>query len=342
MLNAKANKIIGVVALAILLVVLVLVPKFVTNQYTLHILIASGLAVILSSSFNLVTGFTGQPVFGMAAFYAVGAYTSAILATKLHLSFWLTMPLAGVAAAITGFVLGLPSLRLRKFFLAITTIAFGEVIRLIILNWVDLTRGPMGITGIPIPTPISIPLLGTMVFNNKRSFYYLTLVLVVAVVLSIRSIMNSPVGRAFLATRDDEDAAQTCGIDTRFYKLLSFVLAAFYAGIAGAMYAHYFKYISPGSFGFTESAMAVTTALVGGLGTIAGPIVGGLLLTAAPEFLRALADYRLIIYGGALLITLTFWPSGLVGGFNSLWYRLSGGSKKNNVKQGAAAKGVRE
>ncbi len=342
MQKVKANKTIGILAVGALLVLLVLIPKLVTNQYSLHILIASGLAVILSSSFNLVTGFTGQPVFGMAAFYAVGAYTSAIMSTRLHLSFWITMPLAGIMAGIVGFVLGLPSLRLRKFFLAITTIAFGEVIRLVILNWVGLTRGPMGITGIPIPTPIKLPLLGTIVFNNKISFYYLTLALVILVVVSIRSIMNSPVGRAFLATRDDEDAAQTCGIDTRFYKLLSFVLASFFAGIAGAMYAHYFKYISPGSFGFTESAMAVTTALVGGLGTIAGPIVGGLLLTAAPEFLRALADYRLIIYGGTLLLTLTFWPSGLVGGFNTIWYKLSGGAKRNGNKGASAAKGVRQ
>lgn len=326
-------------SLALFLITLALVPIIIKNQYSLHIFIASGLAVILSSSFNLVTGFTGQPVFGMAAFYAVGAYSSAILSTRLHISFWLTMPMAGLIAATAGFILGLPSLRLRKFFLAITTIAFGEVVRLIILNWVSLTRGPMGITGIPIPKPINLPFGYTVLFNNKVSFYYLTLLLVIVIVISIKSIMNSPVGRAFLATRDDEDAAQTCGIDTRKYKLLSFVLAAFFAGIAGAMYAHYFKYISPNSFGFTESAMAVTTALVGGLGTIAGPVVGGILLTAAPEFLRALADYRLIIYGATLLITLAFWPSGIIGGVNNLIYKLSNPSKtaSDNV---ATSKGV--
>ncbi len=339
MKERRAAKAAGYVALALLLLVLVLIPVIIKNQYSLHIFIASGLAVILSSSFNLVTGYTGQPVFGMAAFYAVGAYSSAILATKLHLSFWITMPVAGLVAAAVGFVLGLPSLRLRKFFLAITTIAFGEVIRLIILNWVGLTRGPMGITGIPVPKPITIPFVGTIAFNNKISFYYLTLLLVIAVVLSIRSIMNSPVGRAFLATRDDEDAAQTCGIDTRKYKLLSFVLAAFFAGIAGAMYAHYFKYISPNSFGFTESAMAVTTALVGGLGTIAGPIVGGVLLTAAPEFLRAIAEYRLIIYGVTLLLTLSFWPAGIVGGVNSIIYRLTRGRGRGS-EAGASGKGV--
>ena len=134
--------------------------------------------------------------------------------------------------------------------------------------------------------------------------------------------MNSPVGRAFIATRDDEDAAQTCGIDTRYYKMLSFILAAGFTGLAGALYAHYFRYISPNSFGFTESAMAVTTALVGGLGTIPGPIIGGVLLTAIPEYLRALADYRLIIYGGTLLVTLAFWPNGIAGGLSKLWDRM--------------------
>ncbi len=313
----------GKLAAVGLLAVLVLVPKMITNQYSLHILIASGLAVILASSFNVVTGFTGQPVFGMAAFYAVGAYTSALLATRLHWSFWASLPVAGLAAGVTGLVIGLPSLRLKKFFLAITTIAFGEVVRLLLLNWVPVTRGPMGITGIPAPTPIRIPVVGPIMFNSKVAYYYLTLTLVIVVVLSIRSIINSPVGRAFIATRDDEDAAQTCGIDTRYYKMLSFTLAATFSGLAGALYAHYFRYISPNSFGFTESAMAVTTALVGGLGTIAGPIVGGLLLTAIPEYLRALSDYRLIIYGGTLLLTLAFWPHGIVGGLSGIWDKLS-------------------
>lgn len=308
--------------LVALLLLLLLVPKMTTNQYSLHILIASGLAVILASSFNLVTGFTGQPVFGMAAFYAVGAYTSALLATRLNWSFWAALPVAGLAAAALGLVIGLPSLRLKKFFLSITTIAFGEVVRLTLLNWVSLTRGPMGITGIPAPSPIKLPLVEPIVFNSKVPYYYLTLAMVIFVVLCIRSIMNSPVGRAFIATRDDEDAAQTCGIDTRYYKMLSFILAAGFTGLAGALYAHYFRYISPNSFGFTESAMAVTTALVGGLGTIPGPIIGGVLLTAIPEYLRALADYRLIIYGGTLLVTLAFWPNGIAGGLSKLWDRM--------------------
>jgi len=309
-------------AVLALLLVLILVPKLTTNQYSLHILIASGLAVILASSFNLVTGFTGQPVFGMAAFYAVGAYTSALLATRLHWCFWASLPAAGLAAGVAGLIIGLPSLRLRKFFLAITTIAFGEIVRLLLLNWVPVTRGPMGITGIPAPTPIRVPVFGLIMFSNKVAYYYLTLTMVVVVVLIIRSIMNSPIGRAFVATRDDEDAAQTCGIDTRYYKMLSFTLAATFTGVAGALYAHYFRYISPSSFGFTESAMAVTTALVGGLRTIAGPIVGGVLLTAVPEYLRALSDYRLIIYGGTLLLTLAFWPHGIVGGLSGLWDKL--------------------
>jgi branched-chain amino acid transport system permease protein len=310
------------VGVALLILVLLFVPRVVSNPYSLHILIASGLAVILASSFNLVTGFTGQPVFGMAAFYAVGAYTSALLAIKFKLAFWVTLPIAGLVAAVLGVVIGLPSLRLKKFFLAITTIAFGEVVRLTLLNWVGVTRGPMGVTGIPAPAPIWLPIIGRVVFNNKVNYYYLMLGLVVFVVACISSIMNSPVGRAFLATRDDEDAAQTCGIDTRFYKILSFTLAAGFTGMAGAFYAHYFRYISPNSFGFTESAMAVTTALVGGLRTIAGPIVGGVLLTAVPEFLRSLADYRLIIYGGTLLLTLAFWPNGIVGGITSTVSRM--------------------
>ena len=215
---SKINKI--YMWLALVLVMLVL-PYVITNNYIRRLIIMVGVYSILALGLNLVAGYTGQLSIGHAAFYGIGAYASAILSTQLHLSFWLALPAAGIIAAICGFLVGVPSLRLRGDYLAIVTIAFGEVIRLIFLNWNGLTKGPMGIPGIPKPHIFGF------VLNNNISFYYLIMLLLAFTIFVVYRIVNSRLGRALVAIRDDEVAARAMGINITQMKVLVFVIGAF-------------------------------------------------------------------------------------------------------------------
>lgn len=290
-----------------ILLATVLLPLVITDDYVLRILIMSGIFVMLTLSLNLVTGFTGQFCLGWAAFYGIGAYTSALLTMKAGLSFWLAMPLGGLMAALFGLLLGLPTMRLKEIYLAITTLGFGEIIRLIMLNWTDLTRGSMGLPGIPAPSILSYEI------SSNQAYYYFILVLVLITVAAMRRLIDSRTGRALIAIREDELAAKSMGIDVTAYKMLAFAVGAFFAGLAGSFYAHYTSFIDPHTFSFTESIAILAMAVLGGLGSINGSILGAVILTIVPELLRGIAEYRLIVFGLIMMAVMLLRPQGIFG-----------------------------
>jgi branched-chain amino acid transport system permease protein len=287
-------------------VILSLLP-LVLQQYTIHILILVGIYIILAFGLSLVSGFAGQLSLGQAAFYAVGAYVSALLAVRLGLPFWIAALGATVVSSAMGVVLGLPTLRLSGIYLTVATVGFAEIVRLVLLNWTPVTMGPMGIREIPCPTIAGFSL------NTPFRYYYLVLVAAIASFFVASRIVNSRVGRAFISVADKEVAAQAIGINPTYYKTLAFVLSAAFAGFAGSLYAHYIAYLHPDAFTQAESIMAVTIIAVGGVRSLSGIVVAGTVLVAAMEYLRAFSEFRLIMYALLLIISLIFMPDGIGG-----------------------------
>lgn len=282
-------------------------PMVVTSEYLLNVAVLAGIYVILTSSLNITNGYTGLFSFGHAAFYGIGAYTAGILSTRYGFSFWLTLPMAGIVAGIFGVAIALPTLRLKGIFLALITIGFQEIVFLVTLNWISLTRGPMGIPGIPPPA------IGGYSFGGNREYYYLILVLNIGVLLLISRIVNSRVGRAFIAIREDEVAAQSVGIAVFRMKVLSFVIATVLAGMAGAFFAHHARFISADSFRLDETFIILTMLIVGGMGTLIGPVIGAVFLVILPEASRFLVQFREIVYGAILVAVILFRPEGIAG-----------------------------
>lgn len=290
-----------------LLGVLVILPLVIKSDYLLHVLITVGLYVVLSLSLNLVSGFTGQLSIGHAAFYGIGAYVTALLMLRLNMPYWATIPIAGIITAMFGFVLGLPTLRLKGDYLAIVTLGFGEIVRLVFLNWDSLTRGPMGLPGIPSPQ------LGSLIFTSKVPFYFLILAILVITVMFMVRIGESEFGLSLIAVSHDELAAESVGIPTLRAKLLAFVFAALFAGIAGGYYATYISFVSPDSFTFMDSVTILSMVVLGGLASIPGVVIGAIVLGLAPEVLRFMADYRMLLYGALMVIMMIYKPDGFWG-----------------------------
>ncbi len=311
------NKIIVYPLLALLVIS---IPFIVPSQYILRIIIMIGVYTILALSLGLVTGYAGQISLGHAAFYAIGGYVSALLSVNYGLSFFVTAPIAAIAAAMAGLVLGLPTLRLSGTYLAITTLGFGEVVRMIILNWESVTRGPLGINRIPKPSLLGIKLT---LYNN--GLYYLMVVLLLITTITMIAIVRSKMGRALVAIREDEMAANMMGIKTTRYKVVAFVIGAFFAGLAGAFYAHMISFIDPNTFTFDTSIMILSIVILGGMGTINGMFLGAALLISFPEALRFLQEYRFIVYGIVLVLMMRYRPQGILGGQKKSEYILPRG-----------------
>lgn len=302
----------AITAMGILLLVL---PVFIQDPYIMNIVILSLLFAVLASSWNLICGYTGIFTFGHQAFFGIGAYVSALLSMKVGLSPWLGLLVGGVSAGLIGFMIGLPCLRLRAApYIAITTLAFSEIARIICMNLVGLTRGELGLWGIPeFP---DIPLFGGLGISfsggERTGYYYVILVIFFATIGLIAWMMRSYIGLAFRATRDEQDAALSLGIDTTRFKLLAFMTSSFLAGVAGSFYAHYILILTPTSVfsvGLMTEIIAVT--LVGGLGTFWGPVIGAFSLTVLLEYLREFGEYRFMIYGAMLVATIMFMPKGV-------------------------------
>jgi branched-chain amino acid transport system permease protein len=256
---------------------------------------------------NITNGYTGLFSFGHAAFYGIGAYTAAILSTRYGFPFLLTLPLGGVVAALLGAAIALPTLRLKGIFLALVTIGFQQITYLVIMNWMALTRGPMGIPAIPPASFFGIELSG------NHGYFYLILLLNLIVLFLLSRIIDSRVGRTFVAIREDELAAQSISINIFRTKILSFVIATFFAGIAGAFFAHHARFVSADSFKLEETFLILTMLIVGGMGSFAGPIIGAVSLVILPELFRFLSEYRGVVYGLIMIAAILFRPEGIAG-----------------------------
>lgn len=315
-------------ALAILAAALLLTaPAYVTNSYVLHVMIVIFLNIVLASSLNLIIGYCGQVSFAHAAYYGIGAYTATLLMLKLGFSFWLALPCAALGASVLGLIIGMPALRLKGDYLGIVTLGFGEIVRLVLLNSQSLTRGPAGLGGIPTPVLFGIRLSG------RVSFYYMVMIFAVICVILIRRMMSSGIGLAMMAVSCDETATESIGVNPVKYKLMAFILGAALAGMAGCFYASYISYISPDTFVYNDSVTMLAMVTLGGLGSIVGPILGAIIITILPEALRVISDYRMILYGLAMVVMMIFRPEGFWGAskreFNI--YRRFAGRKRGNV-----------
>lgn len=302
-------------------VVAMVLPFVVTNSYLFHLLIIAVIWSILATSLNLVLGYTGLLSLAHGAFFGLGAYCSALLVTKLEWNFWATIPPAMALAGLFGALLGLLTLRLSGHYFAISTLSFGIVVSLVLEKWDDLTEGPRGISSIPAPTPISLFGWREVDFESNTAKYYLAVAALALCLVFVWRLVRSPVGRAFEAIRQNELLASCLGVDVVFYKLLAFSLSAAMAGLAGVLYSVYITYINPIDAGLWNGFYAVMYIVIGGMGTFAGPVVGTLFLVTLPELLRMFQDDRLLLLGVLLIITMTFLPQGIVGGFSKLQRR---------------------
>jgi branched-chain amino acid transport system permease protein len=300
-------------SIAVLLALDYLLPK-VVNAYVFQIVILCGINVILAVSLNLINGFTGQFSIGHAGFMAIGAYGSAMFTMRIGqglasslgaagvpdgvahgAALLLALLVGGILASIAGYLVGLPSLRLRGDYLAIVTLGFGEIIRVLILN-VDAVGGARGLPGIP----------------GWASFFWVGAG-VLSVILVSRHLAHSTHGRALFAIRDDEVAAEALGVNTTGYKVLAFVIGAFFAGVAGGLFAHYLSYLNPNSFTFIKSIEVIAMVVLGGMGSISGATLAAIILTLLPEVLRPVKDYRMVIYSLMLIVLMITRPQGLLG-----------------------------
>lgn len=294
--------------LFILLLLFVVFLPLTVKDYYIDIAVLTGIYIILALGLNVVIGFSGLLHLGFAAFYAIGAYSNALLLTRFGLEFWSALPLTLFLTVVSGFLLAFPAFRLRGDYLAIVTLGFGEIVRLILNNWDSFTRGPNGISNIPVPFFFGFEL------NKLSHYYYLVLVFVITAIFIVKRVYYSRTGRAWLAIRDDERAAETMGINTTKYKFLAFAFGAFWAGLAGALFASKMRFVSPESFTFMESVFVVCMIILGGLGSIPGVILGSLILVVLPEVLREFQLYRMLALGAGLVLMMVFRPQGLIKG----------------------------
>ncbi len=282
---------------------------FLFSTYQTNIMTTALMYVVLGLGLNIVVGVAGLLDLGYVAFYAVGAYSYALLNLHFGLGFWAVLPIGGLLAAFLGVLLGFPVLRLRGDYLAIVTLGFGEIIRLILENWNEFSRGPSGIANIPRPGLFGME----MSFAGGITYiYYIVLLLVVVTIFVVNRLQNSRLGRAWLALREDEIACQAMGIDKTKTKLIAFSLGAFWAGFVGVLFAAKTTFVNPASFTFLESAIILSIVVLGGMGSIIGVIVGALILILLPEYLRALSEYRMLAFGAILVIMMVFKPDGVI------------------------------
>ncbi len=313
------------VAPALLIFALLLPVIFYDQRYILDLGILVLTYVMLGWGLNIVVGLAGLLDLGYVAFYAVGAYSYALLATTFGLSFWVCLPLAGILAAFWGMLLGFPVLRLRGDYLAIVTLAFGEIIRLILLNWQHVTGGPNGITGIPRPTFFGIPLtntedglaakLGIAYSPTHRIVFLFYLILALALLtnwVTIR-LRRLPIGRAWEALREDEVACRALGINTTKTKLTAFATGAMFGGFAGAFFATRQGFISPESFTFQESALVLAIVVLGGMGSQLGVALAAVAMIGGFELFRGFDQYRMLVFGLAMVLLMIWRPRGLIG-----------------------------
>lgn len=286
-----------------------LVFPFIASHYQINVMTTALIYVMLGLGLNIEVGLAGLLDLGYVAFYAVGAYSYALLNYHFGLGFWILLPAGALLAALFGILVGLPVLRLSGDYLAIVTLAFAEILRLVLENWNDFSFGPSGISNIPRPGLFGIPLTPE---QSAVYLYFILIALCLLTIFVIYRLQHSRIGRAWVAMREDELACQAMGIDKTKAKLAAFALGATWAGMAGVLFAAKTTFINPASFTFLESAMILAIVVLGGMGSILGVITAALAIILLPEYLRVFSDYRMILFGAALILVMIFRPGGLM------------------------------
>lgn len=291
----------------ILFIILCTIP-FYANTYIVYVLILTLLYAILVASYDVLLGYTGQLAFCQGAFYGAGAYISALLAIKIGVPVWIAFVLSAFITTAAAAAIGAPVLRLKGAYFAITTFFLAHFTYLVFLNSMELTNGPLGLRGIPPPESID-----GISFSSTISYYYLIVIYFLIALFIIFKLVNSNIGKILMSIRENEDLAASLGINTAKYKVFSFSISAFFAGLSGALFAHYFRLLHPSTFTWLTSEMIVIITLVGGVGSIIGPVVGAALVLFILELFRFAPEWRYVIWATILIIILRYEPKGLIG-----------------------------
>lgn len=344
-MKTKAKKFLTFIALhqgwamLVLLAIAAVLPLVISSIYVMRLLVVALMFTGLSLSFNMISGFMGQLSMAHCSFFGIGAYMVAFL-TKKYCNIG-TIPallVAMLAAGLLGLILALPTLRLKGFYLAIATIGFSEIVRLIMTNERQLTNGLAGIFGIPKPEIFGIKI------TSQAGYYYMALVLVIITNYIIKAILNSRMGRSILAIREDDVAAEAMGIHIFKYKAMTFIISTMFAGLFGGFYAMNLTYIDPTSFTQEISTRIMSMTLLGGLGSLPGSYVGSLILSILPELTRVLSTYRYLFYGIVIVVVMLIKPEGLLGNYNFKYMRqieLYKRSRENGIKKGDRSNGYK-
>lgn len=303
------------IALAIIFILLLVIPH-IASSYIVYVVILAILFSMLTASYDLLTGYAGPLSFCHAAFYGLGAYTSALLTLKTGMSFWLALPISGMSVFLFAVVIGYPALKLRGHYFAVTTFFFGHFMYLVFLNTRELTGGPLGLGEIQPPESIF-----GIDFSGMTANYYLILIFGILMVGFLYALVNSGFGRLIVSIRENEDLAEAVGVNTAFFKVLAFSISAGLAGITGSLFAHFFRLLHPSTFSWMTSEMIVVMALVGGAGTLVGPIIGAGVVTFILEMMRFAPELRFVIWAILLIAILVIEPRGLAG----IYARIRGG-----------------
>ena len=315
----------SIIPLAVFIVAAAGFPWVLTNEYYISILILSGITAIGVVGLNLLLGYAGQISLGHAAFYGISAYSSAILTTNYGFPVPAGIGIGVILSALVAFLIGMPALKLRALSLAMATLGFGLIVYIFLNETITLTGGPSGFVGIP-----RFNILGYE-FYSDLSYYYLVVGTLTVVLIISLNLINSRTGRALKAIHSSENAARVMGINVHRCKLFVFVLSAVFAAVAGGLYAHYLSFVAPSSFGFHFSLQLIVMAILGGMSSVWGGVIGALFLTSMPEFLRMYEELETILYGLILILCMMFMPKGLVGGLS----RLAGYVSRKVLRRGS-------
>lgn len=294
-------------ALVIAAAFLLIWPQVYDNEYYKSIIVRIVIYVLLASALNIINGFTGQFILGQAGLICVGAYTSALLSTKAEAPFLVCFLASGVFAAVFGFLICLPTFKLKGIYLSIVTAGFSEMIRLICLNWNSFTGGPMGVKAIPAPEIFGYT------FSSTNSFYYLVLVVTLITIFIIQRVLKSRVGRSWLSIKEDQLAASSLGVEVSKYKAIAFTMGAFFSGIGGSLIAYFYRYIASDMFAMDESFNIISMMIVGGSGIIGGPVAGAVVVGFLNELFRFAESYRMVLYAAIVILMMWWRPQGLLG-----------------------------
>jgi branched-chain amino acid transport system permease protein len=300
-----------IIGIAIAVAAILIPPLVVADPFTMHLLVLSAIFVALASSLNLVMGYSGLLSLGHQAFFGLGAYASALL-SGAGWPLLAAIAAAGVVSTVAARGIGAVLLRMRSAFFVIATIAFAEILRIVSINWVEVTNGPMGITNVA-PLHLDLPMIGYIDLSDAYFAYYPAAILAAASVAVVAFVVHSRIGNGLIAMREAEYVARSIGMDTNRYAMRSVLIAAFIAGLSGSLYAHYVQLVSPDVFYFGIMVTMVVMVLAGGMGTLVGPVIGAVAFTILPEYLRASDDYRLIIYGAIIVALVRLAPEGIWG-----------------------------